>query len=81
MSRAGSVLWVLLLIVATPAQEPPSVPPQQPFVIRDTNYVTNVVVSVTTTINEIQGVRVDGRFIPLRTNLMFKTTTNLWTMP
>lgn len=76
------VLAVLLLwglIRSLRAQEPPL--PQQPLVIRHTNLVTNVVISITTTIQEVQGIKVDNRFIPLRTNLLFRSATNVWSTP
>jgi len=53
-------------------------PQQQVSMIRESRVITNVAVVLTTTIREVEGVRIDSQFLPLRTNLMFKLTTNLY---
>lgn len=80
IGAVGHLLFSIAAFVpAMNGQAPPvPVPEQQPLVIRHTNLITNVTVSVTTTISEVTGIRVDGQFIPRRTNLLFKTSTNLW---
>lgn len=72
---------LLLTALGVLMADPPVPEQQQPFMVRHTNLVTNVTVSVTTTISEVQGFKVDSQFFPLRTNLMFKTVTNIWSSP
>lgn len=79
MIRAAVAVSLVALISL--AQQPPPLPEQQPFLIRHTNLCTNVVVSVTTTITEVQGFKVDHQFYPQRTNLLFRTSTNIWSTP
>lgn len=74
-------LCVLALVWLYAHGQVPPLPAQQPLVIRHTNLATNVIVSVTTIISEIPGVLVDGRFVALRTNLMFRTSSNVWASP
>lgn len=76
------VVSTLLALVAGLVFGQPQLPqPQlQPQVstIRETHIITNVDIVLMTTVREIQGVRIDSQFIPLRTNLMFRDSTNLY---
>lgn len=69
---------VASVMVAWLALGQPVPPEQTPSFMRWTKYTTNVTIVFVTTISEVQGVRVDSQFLALRTNLMFKTASNLW---
>lgn len=68
------LIWVCISF----GQDPPF--PQQMLVIRETNLVTNVTVTVHTTVYEVRGIRIEGQWIaiPRGTSVMFRFESNVW---
>ncbi len=62
------------------AAQEPTIPPQQPMVMREIQMRTNVTLAIHTTIYEVRGLRIDGQWMPLPngTSVQFRFQSNIW---